>query len=546
MRRAIRPILMAAALAALVATGGYAAGTAETAAPTGEPIAEQSWSDWDFPEALPERPQPMPESAYAYVDNSIPVAFEAQIVGFVNTPLPDPDPLAEYLRENYNATVTLQSYSAADHQTSLSARFAGGDAPEVAYIPYSQRDLAEILYESGQLLNAAKLLPYMPQYRNYVTETYARWASYNDDEWVGFPRYPIFPNNWGLFIRQDWLDYLGMDHPQTTEDLFEYAMAVTYEDPNQSGDDDTWFMGGAGSGRSFQMLEELRSAFGHPSYNVADGRINHPMLDGTTRDFLQYLKRLRDAGVLSPDWYTIGWEEFKAYSIAGRIGMVRYPGWNLVNEMVEGNQNDLAYKDVWNAIDPVTAPDGRGGRLRPAGTPDGMFVFRADLADNPDRLRRIARTLEAFAYPNPSYANLIQGGGPDIWPEKTFYQFNEEDGTKVFTRLSPLEDRYASLGDWQRFGITLVYEVFLDEPGLTGAEQNQRVQAMPRWENYDMLLSLDSARVADLREFTGQNEIAFVLGERSFDDWDSYVEQWKAAGGEALLRQAAEQLSVEY
>jgi len=35
-----------------------------------------------------------------------------------------------------------------------------------------------------------------------------------------------------------------------------------------------------------------------------------------------------------------------------------------------------------------------------------------------------------------------------------------------------------------------------------------------------------------------------VLGERSFDEWDEYVEEWKQAGGQELLEQVAEQLGA--
>ena len=48
----------------------------------------------------------------------------------------------------------------------------------------------------------------------------------------------------------------------------------------------------------------------------------------------------------------------------------------------------------------------------------------------------------------------------------------------------------------------------------------------------------------EIREFEQTNELAFVLGERSFDDWEEYLEEWKRAGGQELLEQVAKQLGA--
>ena len=534
--------LIACFLIALVATAGFAGGRQEAAA-TGEPLQDISWSDFDWPNELPARPVRLDDSVYDFADLSEPMEFEMINIGFVNTPLPDTYPIREYLAERFNTTIDLQSYNRSDHETTLAARFAGGDGPDVAFVHRTQRDLAQRLYEAGQLLDASLLIPYMPQFGNYVTETFARFVSFNEDEWVGFPRYPIFPNNWGMFIRQDFLDNLGMDHPTNLEELFDFAVAATFDDPNNSGQQDTWFMGAARGGADLGMLEEIRAFIGHPGWNVVNGRINHPMIDGTEREYLEYVFRLREAGTLAPDWFTIGWEEFKAYSLAGRIGMFRYPGYNIVQETYETNDNDPAMLDVWAPLDPL-APT---GLLAPPSGPEGMFVFNANLANQPDRLRRIARVIDGFAYPNPDYQNLIQGGGPAMWPDDVRYEFFPEDGTNIWFREpgTSVPERYAAMGDYQRLGITLIWEVFDAEPGITGGQNNQAILAMPRHENFELLLSLDPDTVADLREFQRRSEIAFVLGERSFSEWDAYVDEWLSRGGRRLLEQAAEQLGVQ-
>lgn len=101
------------------------------------------------------------------------------------------------------------------------------------------------------------------------------------------------------------------------------------------------------------------------------------------------------------------------------------------------------------------------------------------------------------------------------------------------------------LQNWQTFGYTLLWEVFDDPMGIVGGQWNLYVNAMPRYDNFDIHITLDGETDAKVKEFQQTNEIAFVLGDRSFDEWDAYVEEWKRAGGQKLMDQAADQLGVD-
>jgi ABC-type glycerol-3-phosphate transport system substrate-binding protein len=46
------------------------------------------------------------------------------------------------------------------------------------------------------------------------------------------------------YIRQDWLDNLGLDMPTSYDELYDVAYAFTHDDPDQNGKDDTYGIGG--------------------------------------------------------------------------------------------------------------------------------------------------------------------------------------------------------------------------------------------------------------------------------------------------------------
>ncbi len=528
--------LLIAGSAMLFAAGGKEApGAAGTA---GGKVA--------FPDAFPVVPKPVDPKVYAYDDMNKKYDFEIMTYGYVVAPLAD-NPITTYMSKKMNANITFTDVASPDLNNQVTVRFAANNPPDLIHL--SDKNVALTLFEQGQTMAVDGILQYTPQAMDYVTKVYKNWATAKNGQMFGIPRYSTFPNNWGLFVRADWLKKFGLNKPTNENELFEFAKACVENDPNGNGKADTWFMGGAGGGKSFTMLEPFRSMFGHPSWNVKDGKINHPMLDGTTRDFLKFLKKLYDAKTLQPDWYTIEWEQFKSFSMNDQIGMVDYPGWNLIQEYWVAHKQDLAATSVWEPIDPPKAADGRGGMYPPGVGPGGLFLFPKKLEKEDGKLKRILHTLDTIIYPNVNYWVVTQGGDDTIWPGTSRHVFSEKDGTNVYqvdfakhpARANP---KMMPLLNWTTLAYTLLWEVYDDPMGMVGSKWNRYVDALPRYTNYDIMLTLDAEKAAKLAEFAAKAEIGFVLGQRSFADWDKYVDEWKQAGGTDLMKQAAKQLGV--
>ena len=220
--------------------------------------------------------------------------------------------------------------------------------------------------------------------------------------------------------------------------------------------------GHGGAGTAWGMMGELISAFGHPSYNVVDGHINHPMVDGTTKAFLQFVNQLRSEELLPPDWYTTAWEPLKSRTFNDQLGVVQYPGWNLATETYTARKNDFSTVEAWEPMGQITSPGNPEGKLPPGSGPGGLFVFNAKVGEDETKLRRIAHMIDTFVYPNVNYFDVAQGGGPSIWPGKVTADFDETTGLNVFTIPDDApykkDQSLASLADWQFFGYTLRWD----------------------------------------------------------------------------------------
>jgi putative aldouronate transport system substrate-binding protein len=524
----------------------YAAGGAETAG-----SASAAGTTAKFPDNFPAVPAPVDPKAYAYDDMSTTYDFEIMTYGYIVAPVAD-NPITKYMEKKLNAKITFTDVATADLNTQVTVRFAAGNPPDLIRLVdgggVTAKNTALTLFEQGQTMAVDGVLQYLPQMTPYITSGYKNWVTSNK-QMMAIPRYPTFQNNWGFFARTDWLKKLGMKMPTNESELFDYAKACVEKDPNGNGKADTWFMAAAGAGKSMGMLDGFRSMFGHPSWNVKDGKVNNPMLDGTSRDFVKFVKKLYDAKTLLPDWYTIEWEQFKSYSMNDQIGMVEYPGWNLVSEQWNAHKQDLSTIGVWEPTATLKSADGRGGKYRPGSAPEGLIVFPKGLDKNPGKMKRVMHFLDSMVYPNENYWAVSQGGDNNIYPGMSRMAFNKADGTNVFWLNTANHPAYKDpnlnpLWNWQTFTYTLMWQVYDDDMGKVGSKWNQYVNGLPRYTNYDILLTLDPVKDAKVKELTLRAEIDFVLGQRNLADWDKYVAEWKAAGGDELMTQAAQQLGV--
>ena len=521
----------------------------------------EAMPELDLPDTLPLVPVRPDPSAWDYDDMSKSYDFEILSSGYWFTPVPD-DPINEYLNEQLNANIEINFLPGDDLVNQLTTRFIAGDPPAITTLGFGQKNVAKKLHEDGLLLNVEPYLQYLPTWQQFLTKDYKAWATSSDDGVMyGLPRYPVFADNWGLQIRKDWLEQFGMDAPRTESELFEFAQRVVREDPNGTGSADTWFMGGAGDGNGFTMLEPFRTMYGHPGWNVKDGVINHPNLDGTSKSFVLWLKRLRDAGVLHPDWFTISWENFTAYSMNDQIGMVYYPGWNLIFENTTAHDGNLAVSDVWQPIDPPMSDDGRGGAYGPGGRPGRLLISPKSLEKDEGLVKRIMHFHDFITYPNQGNIEVIEGGGEAIFPGSGERHFYPETGlhSLAFADDHPgiHDPEYLPLGNWNVLSISLRWKTYeappyaADDPlrdtkarDWAGGLLDQMVIPMPRVRDFELLIDLDASTATRIKDLQLQRELEFILGERDISEWDAYIEEWKQAGGEELMKVAAEQLGA--
>lgn len=553
-------VLSAAAALTLTATTLVGGMTVSASEGTSVPAFE----DIEFPDALPASPTLAEEDWYAYDDMSVhyDLSFMTDNYGYQ---LPEDDPIKAWLEKKYNVTLKLETVaSQADMENFISTTFAGGDAPDLFTVP--TKEMGFTLGSQGLLVDGRDMYPYMPQTCKFVTKTMIQFSTMEDGSLPFVTKYAILDSDlWNIAIRKDWLENLGMEMPTTEEELLEYGRAVTFNDPDGNGVDDTYFTLAASGGANLGMLRAFDNAFGNPYYYLDEnGVVVDPVTSGNRKKVLEFCNKIYSEGLMPVDWYSIDWEAAKAYTLNDKIGMVRYPVGNLYGEYlnVRGGVDTLEEPiyENWVFLPNMPFEDGKG----PAGGTPGYkwAIPKANVEGDEGKLMRICHILDAMCIGGEAYNATVQGGGPEVFEGMSDVNiedcgeryYDEETGMSVMSvpLTHPGYNKYGTdnlvLATWQNFGYTTKYQVGIPETekqqiysDFVNAE-TAKVMSMDRWENLELLYTLPADIQPALKEFVNAQEYKFVVGERSLDDYDNYVQEWLDQGGRENIKAVAEQL----
>ena len=138
-----------------------------------------------------------------------------------------------------------------------------------------------------------------------------------------------------MWIRQDWLDALGLEAPRTWDELAQVANAFVTEDPDGNGEDDT--IGILGPGNADHMnavggnqfgLDPLFSCYqSYPQYWLEgeDGKVEYGSIQPETKTALENISKLYADGDIDPEMLVRS--DSKEPLLAGKVGIFFGPWW---------------------------------------------------------------------------------------------------------------------------------------------------------------------------------------------------------------------------
>lgn len=130
-------------------------------------------------------------------------------------------------------------------------------------------------------------------------------------------------------IRTDWLENLGLDMPETVEELYEVSRAFTLEDPDGNGKDDTVGMTSSGTWNLQDIFQAFDARLNHVggsslAWNPNTGVWEDSMLKPEMIECLTYLADMYREGYLDNELFTNGGAGMREKMMSGLYGSTFY------------------------------------------------------------------------------------------------------------------------------------------------------------------------------------------------------------------------------
>lgn len=264
-------------------------------------------------------------------------------------------PIEGALEELTGASVEFQWYPDASKEEKINAALASNSLADIVTLTMINSTSVRTALTSGVFWDVED---YLSEYPNLSKIPEATLDSAKiDGELYGVP-FVKPAARYGVVVRQDWLDNLGLEVPHTTAELAEVARAFTEDDPDGNGQDDTVGF----YDRSESFLVGFRSLAGYfgagQKFQVTDDdRIVPAFSTDEFKEAMEWYKGLYDQGAVNQEFITV-------QKSAQQDGLARGKGGIAVTGLFEArNYHNLAMSAdpntpmKWALINDVTHED---------------------------------------------------------------------------------------------------------------------------------------------------------------------------------------------
>lgn len=439
------------------------------------------------------------------------------------------------------------------------AMSSGQEMPDV--ITVGDAVLAQDLIDSGMFREVGSL------FDQYASDKWKQaveldpnvWNPYvRDGEKIGIPVLDYaYNHDYMLWIRQDWLDKLGMKAPTTIDELEVVMEAFKNKNPDGLAAKDVVPLSiGFKTSMNTWMADPswIFGAYGTipQQWNVgADGKLEYGSTNAGMKQGLQKLNEWFAKGYIPQE--AALWDENKASepAVAGTAGIIPGPYWMSGWPLLDTVKN--VKTAVWKPIKIPTGPEGKAGRHGTQFT-NGVVLINKDMK-NPEAL---------FTYQNYLFENLADpqpGGVFDLGIFKGYDYDVDASGKALY-----LDDipggfvnviRYLLVKDGARIPDAQMKALL----NLADGKEPVTLREKEVKNNYGaetpaaakVLLEQDSISLKNM--FTGPatatmkskmdylnkiesqvlNEI--IYGKKEVSAFDEFVATWKSSGGDQITQE---------
>ncbi len=377
-----------------------------------------------------------------------------------------------------------------------------------------------------------------------------------------------------MWIRQDWLDNLGLEAPRTWDELAAVAEAFVTQDPDGNGEADT--IGILGPGNTDHMnaiggnqfgLDPLFSSFqSYPQYWLQDedGTVKYGSIQPETRTALEKIQKLYTDKLIDTEMLVRN--NCQEAILSGKVGIFFGPWW--IGYTV--SDATLAGEADWRAYFTPLSEDGKYYTHMP--DPTSTYVVVSKSCKNPEAAIKIINYLIAYGKDWVADGTSAKLEVSQFYPLWNVYENADEievstetlekylageitmddvdfsqhkllkNDMEAVTELKkePYDD--FSLDKWNLDSdlakINLPRLVSL----LVGGNPLVNDKYIPVYNAYSGQTETMQAKWANLKKMEEETFAKIIMGKADISEFDTFVENWKNQGGDQILKEINDEL----
>lgn len=471
------------------------------------------------------------------------------------------NPASRFLKEETNIEAEV-AWETADLTQKLALSISTGDLPDVMVV--GQKQFKE-LKDNGLLADLTEA--YDKAASDNVKE---RIDSYGDDimkhvsedgKIYAIPTPYYYYEQTLTWVRQDWLDKLGEELPETTADL--HDLAKKFVDNDMAGNGKTvgftladWVAGNFGA--EFDAAPIFNQHGSYPRQWIEkDGEVVYGSIQPETKEMLALMSDWYKEGILDKQ-FAVRSDEEREGVLTDSVGIHFAPWWASQFAMAETIKNNPEAN--WVAL---AGPREDGTFQTFTGTPVVRYVVVNKKYEHPEAIMRAINNVTDFNFSLTDEAIAFREkefGADTYFPwyyAPIDYKLENAHANKNdYLALSKAQETGNAdelpthlKGSWELIKqykpgkqedikVWSEHSIFME--GLKAATDERSVYNDMAF--YGTTKTMDTKWV-NLKKMEDETFLKIIMGEQSIDSFDDFVKTWKSTGGDEITTEVQEEVA---
>lgn len=442
---------------------------------------------------------------------------------------PDDHPTLAFLEDKFNIDLNIEYVRGGSaYHEKLNVLAASNSLPDIYWIFVQEYNKWR---DKGVFLDLA---PYVGDYPNLK-------AAFSEESWTVLnPEGKIFGIPTGsklnkplgtMIIRKDWLDTLGLEVPETLDELLEVSKAFAADDPDGNGSNDTMGFSAAATNGQIPFMNNggfFMGGFGlHNDWGLVDGKIEGWVQQtDKIKEVAGWLNEAYVTGALDQEFAVNKPSDVKKKFLSGKTGMV-------INNMFNMDRFEKDIKEITPDAElmAISYPEGPHGFGGPKGPNIQKVVMNAEMDEN--KRKRILTMLDWWM--------TEEGQFPMEHGIEGVHYTKEGDSYKPLPAYAKQKPGLLTSALMQAEDFDLFFKVWDDEQYIQKMNELIDINTQPKyaWDNAALGLHSETleAEGANLGSKFLQAFVKVVVGDEPASTLDAASEEWFNNGGEQIVEE---------